>query len=479
MINSQFNTIINVKILFFSIIYVFFAGIFLQFIIIPLMSLDAGSGLIKGGDWNYFHELAKQLASSISQQGWHKWVLRLDGQAPASAAAAIYTLTGLSKPWVLLPLHGILCGISSISIYSITQQLGASRNLSILSILPLFFFPSSAIIWGQIHKDIYSIAGVLLVLKFWISIWTMFRKSIIQNLLVHAINILTLIVGLSLMMFVRPYLFQVSLTASFSAAIILLISSCYRLFYVSSDSYISQHTCFLQCLLIIIMSLFIHLKLPLFFERSFQSNVDNLYSQEDLTFDNNTLSKIINYPPTNQNYPKILYNHEENFIIKCQNFLNFEIDKVISKISDSREGFRYGYPNARTNVDIDVEFNNIRDILYYLPRALQITFFSPFPNQLISDVLNLENKISSLVIIEMIIMYIAFPGIIILFFISSNRTPILIAFSFSLIFALAYTYVITNIGTIYRMRYPSMLIWIFLGIIGWGNLIRLLRTKSS
>jgi hypothetical protein len=40
--------------------------------------------------------------------------------------------------------------------------------------------------------------------------------------------------------------------------------------------------------------------------------------------------------------------------------------------------------------------------------------------------------------------------------------------SFSLFFVLVYVLVVTNIGTLYRMRYPAMLLLCALGIWGWS-----------
>lgn len=43
-----------------------------------------------------------------------------------------------------------------------------------------------------------------------------------------------------------------------------------------------------------------------------------------------------------------------------------------------RKTFVMTYPEAGSNLDIDVEINNMKDIAYYLPRAAVIGFFHPF-----------------------------------------------------------------------------------------------------
>ena len=44
-----------------------------------------------------------------------------------------------------------------------------------------------------------------------------------------------------------------------------------------------------------------------------------------------------------------------------------------------RYGFVTSYPGAGSNIDTDVEFKSIGDILGYLPRAALIGLFAPFP----------------------------------------------------------------------------------------------------
>ena len=43
------------------------------------------------------------------------------------------------------------------------------------------------------------------------------------------------------------------------------------------------------------------------------------------------------------------------------------------------------YPDAGSNIDSDVQFSNAVDVIAYLPRALEIGIFSPFPNYWFSD----------------------------------------------------------------------------------------------
>lgn len=144
-------------------LWVMLTGLLLQLWIIPATPWHAGQGLLAGGDWIQFQEQALRLAAAIENAGWSAWELRFEGQAPASMAAAVYAVTGLSEPWVLLPLQGLLYGVAIWAAVDVARRIGVNERLLWLVVLP-FVVPSSLLIFGQIHKDILSLPGVLLSL---------------------------------------------------------------------------------------------------------------------------------------------------------------------------------------------------------------------------------------------------------------------------------------------------------------------------
>ena len=75
---------------------------------------------------------------------------------------------------------------------------------------------------------------------------------------------------------------------------------------------------------------------------------------------------------------------------------------------------------------------------------------------------------------EMILYYLALVGCVLAAVRSHARDRAILAalVSFCLVFVLAYALVITNIGTLYRMRYPAMLLLCALGIWGWSIVFR-------
>lgn len=195
------------RIFFFALGFVLAVGSILQFFIIPATSLHAGDGLLRGGDWVYFHQLARDLTGTVQTDGWSHWTLRPEGQAPAGVAALVYATIGFQTPWTLLPLNGALYGIIAVCLYRIGYAISGSPAVALMSLTPLFFLPSLAMVYGQIHKDIWAIAGVLCVLTCWtLSITDISLRG--KHLILITV---ALLIANSFIFMVRPYALQISL----------------------------------------------------------------------------------------------------------------------------------------------------------------------------------------------------------------------------------------------------------------------------
>ena len=89
-------------------------GLLLQLFVLPYIfpDLHAGNGLLISADWVKFHQIAVELAQKINETGWDNWELRPYGQAPAGLAAAIYSFSGISNPFMYMPLNAILFAVA-------------------------------------------------------------------------------------------------------------------------------------------------------------------------------------------------------------------------------------------------------------------------------------------------------------------------------------------------------------------------------
>jgi hypothetical protein len=147
------------------------------------------------------------------------------------------------------------------------------------------------------------------------------------------------------------------------------------------------------------------------------------------------------------------------------------LDNQLAGLACAREGFRLGYPNARSNIDTEVAFRNARDIASYVPRALQIALFAPFPDMWAGKAQQPGGVVQRLLAVpELILYYLALVGCVLAAVKSHSRERAIMAalVSFSLFYVLTYALVVTNIGTLYRMRYAAMLLLCALGMWGWS-----------
>ncbi len=422
-------------------VFVIVAGAVLQILVLPMTPWHVGSGLMSGGDWVSFHRLAVELAENVRQYGWSSWVLRVQGQAPASVLALLYAWTGIQQPWVLLPLHGVLYSISSMALYCMVRDLGGTSRQAWIMLLPMFLFPSTAMIWGQIHKDIYSLAGILLVLRFWLRVWMMFSRN--ENTLFNAWGeILLLMVGMLLIKLVRPYLADVTFLASIVVATVLTLGIFIRsnVKRVALSAIGPSVMSFRSAVITAALGLVVQTSVVVF-ERA--KGVDVICPRWTPTM----------YLPT-------------------------LLDNQLSSLGCARNAFITSYPEAGSNIDVDVQFSSAGDVVMYLPRALQISLFAPFPSQWFADAVQPGGRMMRLLVIpEMLVLYAAQLGILAGLARSECRLPFAILLIFSLIIVVVHALVVTNVGTLYRMRFPSMLVWIQLGLLGWISFRSMCRQK--
>ena len=203
----------------FAFCWAMLGGLLLQFVVLPaLPSLHAGHGLLKGGDWVAFHSSAVELALQMEPYGWGIWELRPRGNSPIGLLAALYFVVGIYEPWLFLPINAFLFGTATVILHKIYKLIMPMRH-SFFAVLPFVMFPSALMIYGQVHKDIFSITGTILIIFVWADLAgrTMFKWN---KMLAQIVMLLT---GIALVWIVRPYLLQPLLLAALFAALLLSV----------------------------------------------------------------------------------------------------------------------------------------------------------------------------------------------------------------------------------------------------------------
>jgi len=151
------------------------------------------------------------------------------------------------------------------------------------------------------------------------------------------------------------------------------------------------------------------------------------------------------------------------------------VDEIIMHANDYRNSFLSFYLVANSSaIDTDVIFSNAGETLRYIPRAIEISLFAPFPNMWFEKG-NIGGKvIRTLAGIEMFFIYILYAGL--LYFLATSKLPahlkIWLVVS-PLVMLLPLGLFVPNIGTLFRMRF----IYLALPFIGGVEGLRMIADK--
>lgn len=405
------------KIWFLFFVYPLLVGFLVQFVLLPYLfpSIHAGEGLLKGGDWLYFHELAKRLAERMHAEGIGAWELRPEGQAPAGIAAIFYFLF-IPKPWVLLPFNACVHAFGGLVLFYLMRDIVRDAKIACISALPFVFFPSAMNWYTQIHKDGIFALGVLLFLWGWerlLQIDEQHLRSLWLSLGLVLSGALTIWV-------VRPYAVEILWFLSFVLA--LLLSAVAVFAWRKRGSF----------------------WIPLLFVWLAVFGLQGIVS----------LEKPLEKPPT---YPWYDTWWVPDFA-----------ESKLRGLAEVREMYRFIDPDAMGNIDWDVTFHSASDIVRYIPRALIVGFLAPFPRHWFQEGTSpggaLKRRICGL---EMSLVYLFLPFLVPLcrcFWKSASFWSMLF---FCLLMVLVYALAFPNLGPLYRERYAFLMVMLAFGIAGF------------
>jgi hypothetical protein len=147
-----------------------------------------------------------------------------------------------------------------------------------------------------------------------------------------------------------------------------------------------------------------------------------------------------------------------------------------ARVSFLRHKFISSYPGAGSNIDTDVEFHSLADILLYLPRALMIGLFAPFPNMWFARGVQTGLAGRLLSGFEMFLIYLIEALAAFALWRRKDRLPAWLLLLISLAGMLALGLVVANLAALYRMRYGF---WLLLIVLGAEGLRQIFRQSSS
>lgn len=400
-----------------------------------LPSLDGGSGLLKN-DPVYFQQAAILVANNIHEHGWSSWSL-WDAQTRTAGnvgiLSALYALFNSTDPSFIIPINALFHATSAYLLLRIGREIwpGRTGNLAGLIAASLFIIFPSALSWySQPLKDSFVIAGALLILFSLLKLYHPRNNR-------HGVTYLLLFaIGIFLTIFVKPYYIKLILVIT---ALIALIVIPWVLWTRKQGRY--------QTALLYIAA--IALTLGAYKSMPQTANDGMLY--ENFSAQLSSASQ-----PASQ--PAIVWSWQNTPYIP-----DF-IEKYLGTTAKTRVGMiLYNQSvHATTLVDAEYKPNSIGTTLAYLPRALLVGAFAPFPNTWLQK-LSLP-KLS--VIGETLIWYIIAPGIL-LALLYRRSIQLTITLLFALFFITVFSFVGPNVGTLYRARYAFEFLLILIGIAGW------------
>ena len=125
-----------------------------------------------------------------------------------------------------------------------------------------------------------------------------------------------------------------------------------------------------------------------------------------------------------------------------------------------------------SNIDTDARFQTVGDLVRYLPRALVVGFFSPFPNMWWKAGRQVGHGGRLLSGMETLLTYVIEGLALFGLWLGRRKLAAWFLFIFAGLGALSLGIAVNNIGALYRLRYPF---WVMLVILGAGGAVGLLR----
>ncbi|APW44164.1 lipid II flippase MurJ [Rhodoferax saidenbachensis] len=417
-----------------SFTYASFMALLLQKAVLPLFpEMHAGHGLLMN-DAIVFHNMAVDIAQRIHTVGWSEWRIYPQGaSANVGLLSALYALLGPDPAW-FIPFNAAAHATGALLIYRIGARLveGDIGKLGgLLAAICFLVFPSALQWYGQNHKDAFAIVGLLLVLDAWLAMHDEQFRIRFRNVLGI---LMAALLGAALLGLVRPY-YVLVMVLGFSASFVL--ASIVR----SKLSVIAVRFVFIA-LLVIVAAVFMR-----------QGTAVGVYG-ESLGSDQGALN--------------VGAYSTEKFLWTPSEQIPAILDKSLHRGSELRWHFvQHGrFVGAGSEVDGDRLPDTAWAAIAYLPRALVVGLFAPFPNTW-GERVTLPRLIGAM---ETAFWYLVCLGAAVT--VVRHRSRKLLAgavFCAVLITILAYIH--PNVGTLYRQRFGLWHFFMLIGFMGWVSLL--------
>tara|TARA_B100001093_G_scaffold367805_1_gene352706 strand:+ start:7027 stop:8322 length:1296 start_codon:yes stop_codon:yes gene_type:complete len=404
----------------FSIINAFTVQLF----VIPKIFSDHHhtNGLLINTDSTEFHKFACDFAGSMKRNGLSSWKLNPVDNAhlqPATITSLFYYFF-VSEPWVILPLNALLHALGGFILFYISFKITNRTWIGIASSLAFVLFPSTLTWYAQIHRDGFFIVGC------------------------YCLALSTLWAGENLTSKTLPKI----ITSSLAGAFCIYLSREYAVFIIIGACVIS----------ILLHRIYILIKNKKYLLPAISISVGTITFLIIIIYGRIEHGNWENLPGSEWKYSKWIPN---------------EMEHQLLGIAKRREFFFLEHPDANTHLDKDRSFNSAMDVLSYIPKSLVNTYFYPFPISGEKSGSGVAMKVASL---EMTIIYLIYAVLLIIIICRQRIRLHCGLFTYAVLSIIPFALAISNLGTLYRIRYFSVMLMLCLLI---TSILQVIGNRTS
>ncbi|HTE13506.1 MAG TPA: lipid II flippase MurJ, partial [Burkholderiales bacterium] len=409
-----------------------------QKVILPLLmpEMHAGHGLLLN-DAIGVHNMAVEIAARIHASGWSEWRMFPQGAAGnVGVLSAIYALLGPDPVW-FIPLNAAAHAIGALMLYRMGPLLwrgNAGQLGGLVAGIAFLVFPSALQWYGQNLKDAFAIAGILLVLDAWLDLHSRPKVSMRAT----ALLALRVAMGAILLGVVRPPHLVVLLIAILASFAVALMSGLVKRNGLTMHSVAAQ--------LLLVLSVMI---IAFIFSKTV--TITDIHVADSFEINSST---------PQQNSRTWQWNATAD--------LPEAIDKRLQRASQLRAHFvAYGRSvGAGSEIDGERLPDNALGAMAYMPRALFVGIFAPFPD-------NWGERVTATRLVgamETAVWYLLALGILVTLWRMPSR-PLLAGMVFCVCWIAILAYMHPNVGTLYRQRFGLWHFFLLCGATGWVSLL--------
>ena len=473
-----------------AFIFACLQALMVQKLALPLVpSLHGGHGLLVN-DAIVFHEAAVAAAERINSMGWSEWSLyppKFSGNV--GVLSALYAIFG-PEPALFIPFNAAAHATGALMLYLMGPLLWPGRNgwLGGLIAASLFVaFPSSLQWYSQNHKDAFTIAGSLMLLY----VWLLLVSGRAAGCRRAGTMLFLALVGLALVLVMRPYL-SMPLGAAFLFSA--LVCWIWSFLGKSQSGPISRKPWELATFLgIVCAGALIGSSLPAS-ETATLADFNKLRSRvisgSNHEWNSSITERVINWRwrpaltsplvdsagssrgqdagsslrvqgDLNGYSPRKFF---DNALAACWRTVEVPFKRISGiRVHFVAHGISVG---AGSGIDEYSLPDNLFGSLLYMPRALMVGAFAPFPATWVERVSLFRLAGAA----ETFIWYIFFIGTLGLVFKRPSQTLVAgIAFC-ALLFTI-FSYTNPNVGTLHRARFGYWMFVLLCGSVGWFGVV--------